>query len=666
MTALVPAGETRRYAATTPLESDPVTRRNALPPSLPVAPAPAHELMPFAAVWISLHPWKTALGASVISSLLALMFAINLPWYLALGAPFLYRFYAEDRNQEDNRRHEWVAESMRKANLAWHQHALERWMASRPLVLVASSPDPLAAMGSFFDKRRAFYVGIDPNTKDLVAVARDNSILVLGVTRSGKTTCIAITALLVHHGPAVVVSTKFDIADDSLTARMKLGHVWVFDPSGEIPSSDLADGVSWLRWSPLEAARSWDRALLTAEVLIGATPVGAEQPGKDNVHWRITAEKFLAPLLFAVALHQNCNITDVRRWVNLSDFATPMSILNAIADDVFHPMRVGARLAIENLVAVMGYDERQRSSVISTTQTVTQAYNFESVLSSCVDTNFDPHHFVRSCDTVYILASSTRQSAVAPIIAAFITAVQEATYQYNRDVPFMDSDRASTLLLLDEAAHVAPVKDLPRFITEGGSQGFQVVALLQSITQAESSWPIQARAFQDYFAVKVTIGGQSDEKTLKAMSALAGEYMRPYVSTSESHTAGFSESLSESHTTSGSQSSTSAGSTYGRSYSSTGGQSVSYRKERRLSEADIASLKPGSALVMALEGWQIVDLVGIRSPAWRAAAGPHQPVLHPRRVELGREVQPPILPPVAELLDAAQRRIKSNADPDGA
>lgn len=53
----------------------------------------------------------------------------------------------------------------------------------------------------------------------LIAADREHSVLVVGATRSGKTTGYAIPALLEWHGPAIVLSAKTDLLHATLEAR---------------------------------------------------------------------------------------------------------------------------------------------------------------------------------------------------------------------------------------------------------------------------------------------------------------------------------------------------------------------------------------------------------------------------------------------------------------
>lgn len=545
-----------------------------------------------------------------------------------------------------------------------HDAAAAWWRWTRPVAVISRAGDPLRQLWAYSLVSASAYLGFAPTSESLVSAPRDRSIIVIGPTRWGKTTGILVPMQLAHLGPLVSVSTKPDAYEASYLSRSRLGRIWFFDPSGQTDEHSLPEGVTWLRWSPLWSCRTWDDARRAAAAMIGATPVGGESKDASAVHWTITAKRFLAPLLLAARSHQDCSMIDVRTWVNLGDFATPMAILRYLTQSAEAEMRAGVEIALENLQGVLDYDGRQRSGVIATAQTVTDAYNATSVLNTCLDQNFDPDAFVRSTDTIYIAATAENQEAAAPLVAAFIDQIQTATYALNREQPFMESDRASVMVCLDEAANIAPMKALPRFLSEGGGQGLQTVVSLQAMPQAEAAWPVQGRSLLQYFAVKVATGGIADEATLRALSVLTGDYDRPYESYSSSRTTGTSETMSESNGSSGGyiagQSNQSTGYSLATSKSVTHGTTTSYRKERRLSDGDIATLPMGKALVHEPGKWRTIDIVGISSEPWKRILSTAPTSIEPTDLPAPlTDARLFALPSVEDLLEAERERFSS-------
>ena len=125
------------------------------------------------------------------------------------------------------------------------------------------------------------------------------SLLVLGPPRSGKTSAVLIPNVLSAHGAVVTTSTKPDVLDATMRARSTLGACHLFDPSGSVTDRP---GVHRLRWSPLPACASWRTALATARALVVVGNGGAGIARAEGSHWTERAQSLLAPLLHAAAL----------------------------------------------------------------------------------------------------------------------------------------------------------------------------------------------------------------------------------------------------------------------------------------------------------------------------------------------------------------------------
>jgi hypothetical protein len=122
----------------------------------------------------------------------------------------------------------------------------------------------------------------------------ESVVMVLGPPRSGKTSAVMIPALLGAPGAAISTSTKPDVMRATRRARSELGRVWLFDSTGQQGERPPA-GVRQLRWSPVAAADSWDRALITARAMTASAHAG--QGTSNEGHWRERAAALLAPLL---------------------------------------------------------------------------------------------------------------------------------------------------------------------------------------------------------------------------------------------------------------------------------------------------------------------------------------------------------------------------------
>ena len=150
-----------------------------------------------------------------------------------------------------------------------------------------------------------------------VAAEPAQSLVVVGPTQSGKTTSLAVPAILGWHGPVVAASVKSDLLRDTLGACARRGRVWCIDPTG-------CTGVPADTWSPLTGCGDWRQACRVAADLCEAARVDGTTA--DGEFWYATAAKLLAPLLLAAALDRR-TMADVVRWVDTQEVGEVAGIL---------------------------------------------------------------------------------------------------------------------------------------------------------------------------------------------------------------------------------------------------------------------------------------------------------------------------------------------------
>ena len=333
-----------------------------------------------------------------------------------------------------------------------------------------------------------------------VTAGRENSLLVLGPPRSGKTSCVVVPNLLVAPGAAVSTSTKTDVLEVTGPSRRRRGTCWLFDPGGSLGTME---GTRPLRWSPVSGCEEWNTAVSTAHALVGATRT--DRDFLDSTYWRDRAESLLGPLLHAAAL-VGLDVGWVLRWVLRRDVREAAATISSY----------GNPLAADVLENIMGAEERERSGVFSTAANVLGAYRSEAALDAAREPNFDPWSFVRSSDTIYVCAPGSDQDQLAPLVVALLDQIRRATYARPPGWP-------PVVWLLDELANIAPLPDLPKIVSEGGGQGLVTLACLQDLSQARSRWGAAADGFLSLFRFKLVLPGIADGQTLELISQLAGE-----------------------------------------------------------------------------------------------------------------------------------------------
>jgi type IV secretion system protein VirD4 len=348
------------------------------------------------------------------------------------------------------------------------------------------------------------------------------SLLVLGPSRSGKTSSLVIPNLLLADGPVISTSTKPDVLHATAPARQRNGWAFLFDPSGEI---ECPKSVERVGWSPLTTASSWDAAVQTSDAMVKASRLssGSFARSAGDHHWTERASALLSPLLHAAAL-ESLPMRSVLRWIDRHDGATPLQILSkGVGDDA---------TATDLLAGIVGTDSREQSGIWSTASGVLAAYRSEGALASTELPPLDTAEFCRGAHTMYICSAGRRQNQFAPLVVAAIGDVRDATYERER----AGEQLPPTLFALDEVANIAPIPDLPAMLSEGAGQGLLVMACLQDLSQARARWGSAAEGFLTLFGTTVVLPGIADVATLRDLSTLAGEHER--ATTTLGHTVG--------------------------------------------------------------------------------------------------------------------------------
>lgn len=339
------------------------------------------------------------------------------------------------------------------------------------------------------------------------------SALVLGPTRSGKTTSLIIPNVLSHPGPVVSTSTKTELVEVTSPARAELGDVAVFDPTG---TAEIPRNVWRIGWNPITGCDDWDRAMLTAVSMVEAT-----SGGRELDHWTERAGALLATLLHAAGLDE-VPLRRVVDWIDRRDAREARGILedNAVASPRAHALLEGICVT----------EEREQSSIWSSTSGALRAYRSEAALTSSEGIQLDPDAFMSESNTLYLCGASRQQSLLAPLFVGVLSQLRDTAYDHHA----MGLESPGALFALDEVANIAPFPDLPNLISEGGGQGIVTLACLQDLSQARRRWGDQARGFLSLFPVTVLLPGIADGETLKLVRDLSGEVLHPMQTFSQS------------------------------------------------------------------------------------------------------------------------------------
>lgn len=345
-----------------------------------------------------------------------------------------------------------------------------------------------------------------------VAAERRRSVLVVAPTQAGKTTCLVMPTVARWRGPLVVASTKTDVLRQTHRHREAVGGgAAVFDPTGVV---DQAGEIATARWSPLISAATYVDAERTARRLLKAA-AGDSPDINGGKFWENTAGKLLAPLLFAAA-NTAGDLGTIGYWLDTKETVEVDQILQQLRDQ-------DARNA---WTASTGRESKTRDSAYASCESLMSAFTAPGVREATTLTDGAPHinpsRILDEHQTVYLIGSADDQDVLAPLFIALVQSiVREAQRRYT--VTGMPLD-PPLMLMLDEAAHIAPLPQLPVLAATGAGQGIQIVSVWQDLAQIEDRYGRRARTVVNNHTARVYMPGSADHETLDQVSKTLGDH----------------------------------------------------------------------------------------------------------------------------------------------
>lgn len=313
----------------------------------------------------------------------------------------------------------------------------------------------------------------------------DEHLLVLGPTGSGKSSSLAIPALLEWPGPVVVTDPKAELLARTLRAREGRGRAVVFAPLME-PS----DG-----WNPVSAISSSEDALRTAGFLLG-------RPPEREPFWHDLALQLLHGLLVEAA----------SAGLAMSDLLSLLQQVPAeeLGGEILHP---GARQLIQG--ALSGGD-RTAMGVVATLVAKLGVFGTEQVARTTARSTFDPRELASGGVTsLYCLVSPTD----APLLRGLLSALLAACW---RGV-FASPPSTPVLFVLDEFAQLTALPELPSLAQLGRTQGVRLVLLAQDLASIAALYgPETVTALWANCRTKLLLPGISEVDLLERASRLVG------------------------------------------------------------------------------------------------------------------------------------------------
>lgn len=337
----------------------------------------------------------------------------------------------------------------------------------------------------------------------LVAAEERQSVIVLGPTQSMKTSGFAIPSILEWQGPVIATSVKTDLIRHTIEQRGCQGRTWIYDPTE-------STGLAASSWTPLALCADWRGAQRVAAWLAGAANHGGSGL-EQGEFWYTSAAKLLAPLLYAAAT-SGATISDVVRWVNTQEEQEVAAALKA----------AGTPEALIAAQASWRREPRQRSSVYTTAETILIAYEDPGVARSADKCEFTAEELLDGgSHTLYVAAPSHEQKRLRPLFQTLLESIINHAYEVSSRRG--EALNPPLLIVLDEAANIAPLPELDTLASTASAHGIQLVSVFHDLSQIIDRYGDRAATVVNNHRGKIILSGVSDTQTLEYVSRLLGD-----------------------------------------------------------------------------------------------------------------------------------------------
>ncbi|KZF06331.1 MULTISPECIES: type IV secretory system conjugative DNA transfer family protein, partial [unclassified Rhodococcus (in: high G+C Gram-positive bacteria)] len=366
-----------------------------------------------------------------------------------------------------------------------------------------------------------------------VYMSWEDMMFALAGPRMGKTAAMAIDALCTAPGAAMFTSNKRDGHDLTRGVREELGAVWRYDLQGIAEGPRTGGDGFW--WNPLRGVTSIVAARKLASYFAAASK---DDSARVDAYFDGGAQELLAQMMLAASCAGG-DLLHVYGWLSDEENELPQKILEE------HNHQIVAM----RLQSVRGLNPRQRDGLYDMARrfiglleeqtyvmSVLPPERVDVSLGAVLDTDIGrgvryPHSmrefviekFVTSTDTLYALSKEGPDSSSA-LTTALIGSIIDAAQRTARRSP-RGRMPVPMLCILDEAANVCRLPELPAWYSHLGSQGICLMTIVQNLSQAQKVWGQDGvKQLQDAANFLWYGGGIKDKTTLSDLSALVGDH----------------------------------------------------------------------------------------------------------------------------------------------
>ncbi|MFF5259940.1 type IV secretory system conjugative DNA transfer family protein [Actinomadura viridis] len=372
----------------------------------------------------------------------------------------------------------------------------------------------------------------DPATQ--LATPRYTSIAVIAPTGSSKTVKYVVPTILTWPDAIFVTSTKNDIADLTLQYRgEQLGRpVYIFDPTGEWPEHQQRFLAAW---SPLMEIDDFADADKVSQWLSEAAMANSSGDPKIT-YWVNLTQVCLAPMLW-IARKTNRNMQHVADWVGYLRFEEIEELFDEYERTTEDPAaKTDLAMARRSLKSTQNRDKRTLAGIFANADVILKPF-MSPLMAPTTDIRFDddgrpysPHgrrvldieDVLEEGGTIYAISDEEEQEMLRPVFQSVAQSYLRACRKRQRRLGAGPLPNPP-LLLLEEAANVAPLPTLDKMAATYRGFGIVIMSIWQDESQVATLYESKATTVLGNHTTRVYLPGSSDDKTLDRLSRLIGD-----------------------------------------------------------------------------------------------------------------------------------------------
>jgi hypothetical protein len=270
------------------------------------------------------------------------------------------------------------------------------------------------------------------------------------------------------------------------------------------------------RWDIVAGCEDVREAMTRARAMVAARPLNSD---RNSSFFEGASETVLRCLLHAAAIDGG-SMREVLAWARDFTDDAPYEILRS------HPGAAVGWLQDLRKFCRAGAPETVSSTAMSLGLILKAMADDRVVDLVCpaAGEGLDVDAFVRGgTDTLYLVSEGGEGISTAPLVTAFASAVVSCARRLSQTRPGGRLDPPLTFVL-DEAANVAPLPDLPMMMADGGGRGMSTWAFVQSFAQLRARWGRDgADSIWGASSIKLLLGGCTEADDLEKISRVVGD-----------------------------------------------------------------------------------------------------------------------------------------------